>query len=187
MIVKINEIIRCWANYHRTAVARKTFEHLDDWMWTKLQKVAKRRHPKKTPGWCRRKYFGRFHPNRRDKWIFGDKQSGIFVLKFGWFNIERHSKIKGDASPDNPELRLYWKQRQGNRDKNRAQAQLTGLKRSVALRQNCRCPICYNSIFNGEEYHLHHRIPKSEGGKDTINNLVYVHLYCHQKIHGKSG
>ncbi|OWY64257.1 group II intron reverse transcriptase/maturase [cyanobacterium TDX16] len=142
MIVKINEIIRGWANYHRAAVARKTFEHLDDWMWTKLQKVATRRHPKKTPGWCKRKYFGRFHPNRRDKWIFGDKQSGIFVLKFCWFNIERHAKIKGDASPDNPELRPYWKQRQENRDKNRVHAELTGLKRRVALRQNCRCPIC---------------------------------------------
>ncbi|HEY9611135.1 HNH endonuclease [Allocoleopsis sp.] len=29
--------------------------------------------------------------------------------------------------------------------------------------------------FNGEELHIHHRIPRSQGGKDTYKNLEYLY------------
>ncbi|MEO1432849.1 MAG: HNH endonuclease signature motif containing protein [Cyanobacteria bacterium J06633_8] len=45
------------------------------------------------------------------------------------------------------------------------------------------CPTCRESLFNGEELHVHHIIPKSKGGKDTYKNLQLVHLMCHQQIH----
>jgi len=31
--------------------------------------------------------------------------------------------------------------------------------------------------------HLHHIQPKHLGGKDTYDNLVYVHENCHHSIH----
>ena len=40
-----------------------------------------------------------------------------------------------------------------------------------------------DSLHNGEELHVHHVIPKSQGGEDTVSNLTLVHLYCHQQIH----
>ncbi|MBW4638617.1 MAG: HNH endonuclease [Gloeocapsa sp. UFS-A4-WI-NPMV-4B04] len=36
--------------------------------------------------------------------------------------------------------------------------------------------MCGESLYNGEELHLHHVKPKSEGGKDTYNNLRLLHL-----------
>lgn len=40
------------------------------------------------------------------------------------------------------------------------------------------CAICGH---DGEE--IHHIIPKSEGGNDTLNNLVLLCHSCHDKIH----
>nr|WP_315870961.1 HNH endonuclease signature motif containing protein [Trichocoleus desertorum] len=53
----------------------------------------------------------------------------------------------------------------------------------IAEQQNHSCPVCGQSLYNGEEIHKHHQIPKSKGGKDTYANLSLVHLYCHQHIH----
>ncbi|ELR97630.1 reverse transcriptase N-terminal domain-containing protein [Gloeocapsa sp. PCC 73106] len=57
---------------------------LDHWLHHKLLKVAKRRHPNKTWGWCKRKYFGRFDSARGDKWVFGNYESGNYVVKLSW-------------------------------------------------------------------------------------------------------
>jgi hypothetical protein len=43
--------------------------------------------------------------------VFGNKQTGRHLLKFSWFNIERHILVKGKSSPDDPSLKEYWKQR----------------------------------------------------------------------------
>ncbi|MEL6165918.1 MAG: HNH endonuclease signature motif containing protein, partial [Cyanobacteria bacterium J06628_3] len=45
------------------------------------------------------------------------------------------------------------------------------------------CPVCGESLLNDEELHLHHKKPKSQGGRDNYGNLQLVHLYCHQQIH----
>ncbi|MGD1857674.1 MAG: HNH endonuclease, partial [Leptolyngbyaceae cyanobacterium] len=33
---------------------------------------------------------------------------------------------------------------------------------------------------------LHHRLPKAKGGKNTYDNLVLLHLFCHQQLHACS-
>ncbi|MEQ9671321.1 HNH endonuclease [Coleofasciculus sp. G2-EDA-02] len=53
-------------------------------------------------------------------------------------------------------------------------------------RQKHKCPICGESLYNGEELHKHHIVPKSQGGKDTYDNLRWVHYICHQQIHGNN-
>lgn len=185
LITKLNEVIRGWANYHKTAVSSEIFHNLDNWMWVVLSKVAKRRHPKKTKRWCKRKYFGRFNPSHpRNKWVFGDLESGIYVQKFAWFNIERHTKIKGLASPDDPFIQKYWEKRRRTLAQKRAERQINSkLRRNIMKRQEYKCSVCGDSLFNGEEYHLHHILPKCEGGGDELNNLTFVHLYCHQQLH----
>ena len=44
--------------------------------------------------------------------MFGDKATGGYLLKFSWFNIERHALVQGTASPDDPGLREYWANRE---------------------------------------------------------------------------
>lgn len=44
------------------------------------------------------------------------------------------------------------------------------------------CPVCKESLFNGEAIHKHHRQSRAQGGTDAYRNLVLVHLYCHQQL-----
>jgi RNA-directed DNA polymerase len=71
-------------------------------------KWAKFSHPHKSKHWIISRYFGAFHPDRRDRWVFGDRDSGAYLLKFAWTKITRHTLVKGWASPDDPALTDYW-------------------------------------------------------------------------------
>src|SRR5262244_3339389 len=45
------------------------------------------------------------------------------------------------------------------------------------------CPICHQEITEITEWHRHHIIWKSNGGKDTTENLVLLHPECHRQVH----
>ncbi len=94
---KFNPIIRGWANYYRTGTAKETFNKLDDWMFYKEVRHVKRTHPHKPKQWQQRKYWGRLNLERQDHWVFGNKQTGHHLLKYGWFPIERHILVRGTA------------------------------------------------------------------------------------------
>ncbi|NDJ26042.1 hypothetical protein GS682_31580 [Nostoc sp. B(2019)] len=141
-------------------------------------RYAQRTHPTKNWNWRQKKYWGRLNLERQDNWVFGDKQTGKYLLKFSWFKINRHIIVKGKSSPDDPSLTDYWKKRELAKASYHAPS-----IQKMAQKQSCVCPICGNSLFNGEEIHKHHKIPKIDGGKDTYSNLQLVHLLCHQQIH----
>jgi RNA-directed DNA polymerase len=178
VLAKLNPIIRGWANYFRTAVAKEIFNSLDRWMFYKTDRYTRRMHPKKSADWRHRKYWARFQLDRLDSWVFGDKQTGGHLLKFSWFPIERHTLVKGKSSPDDPRLADYWRKRQEAKARD-----LTFSKQKLAKRQKGRCLQCGESLFNEEELQVHHRLAKSQGGKDVYSNLALVHLLCHQHIH----
>ena len=178
VLSKLNPIIRGWANYFRTAVAKEIFSGLDRWMFYKADRYTRRSHPKKSKDWRQQRYWGRFHLDRLDPWVFGDKETGGYLLKFSWFPIERHTLVKGRSSPDDPRLSDYWTKRQEAKAKD-----LTFSKQKLAKRQKGRCLECGESLFNEEEIQVHHRLAKSQGGKDLYSNLALVHLLCHQHIH----
>ncbi|MCP6761203.1 MAG: HNH endonuclease [Fischerella sp. CENA71] len=41
----------------------------------------------------------------------------------------------------------------------------------VADKQGHFCPVCGESIYNGEPLHLHHKIPVHQGGNDSLTGL----------------
>ncbi len=188
---RLDPIIRGWANYFRVSVARKTFEKLDHWMYRRAYRYARRRHPHKSRKWLLARYWGRLHPTRQDTWVFGDKQSGQYMQKFGWTSIRRHIMVKGCASPDDAGLRAYWERRKARQ----AQTRLSNRRQWIARRQNNKCVECGDSLFTGEaiapalfeseELHLHHKLPRCEGGRETNDNLELRHLYCHQQAHAR--
>lgn len=181
VLTKLNPVIRGWANYFRTVVASETFHHLDNWMYFKAACYARKMHPNKSNAWRHQRYWGRLHLDRRDSWVFGDKQTGGYLLKFRWFPIERHTLVKGTASPDDPRLKDYWAKRQAAKAKD-----LTLSNQKLAKRQQGRCRECGETLFNEEELQVHHLLAQSQGGKDSYSNLVLVHLLCHQRIHAKT-
>lgn len=173
----LNPIVRGWANYFRIGVSKKVFEKLDEWMFKRQLRYVKYIHPTKSWSWRKNKYWGKMNANRNDNWTFGDKQTGIYLLKFNWFPIERHILVCGNASPDDATLKDYWEYRKLARAYN-----LTP-KRRLVTQQYGKCPVCGDFLDNDEEIHKHHKKPKRENGEDKDENLQLVHLFCHQQIH----
>ncbi len=183
LIGKINPIIRGKANYMNKVVSSKAFKELDNYLFTRQVRYVKYTHPNKPTYWTKEKYWGRLNlqkPNQ--KWTFGNKKSGNYMLKFAWTKISRHSLVTQRNSPDDPSLVEYWKKRQKKTNKSEAE-KFSKKQEYIAWKQGYKCPICGQSLFNDEPLNLHHIIPKSKGGKDTKDNLVWLHLYCHHKTH----
>ena len=183
LIGKINPVIRGKANYMNKVVSSKAFNDLDNYLFTRQVRYVKFTHPKKPKYWTQEKYWGRFNlqkPNQ--KWVFGNKESGNYMLKFTWTKISRHNLVIQKNSPDDPSLTEYWKKRQKKRNKSEAE-KLSRKQEYIAWKQGYKCPICGQSLFNDEPLNLHHITPKCKGGKDTKDNLVWLHLYCHHKTH----
>ncbi|HUY99914.1 MAG TPA: HNH endonuclease signature motif containing protein [Thermomicrobiaceae bacterium] len=120
------------------------------------------------------------HDQRNDNWVFGDTRSRLLLLKISWFSIQRHVLVTGAASPDDPALAEYWAARRRLRT-----TTLSPSMQKMAHRQGYVCATCGEPLVNGEELHVHHRIPKAQGGTDTYDNLELLHLYCHQQTHAR--
>src|SRR3546814_9532607 len=99
-------------------------------MWGRLYRWALRAHPNKSRHWVVDRYFGMFNPFRDDRWVFGDRDSGIYLRQFAWTKIVRHKMVMGTASPDDPALDWYWASR-----RRKAHSQLGERTASLLLRQ----------------------------------------------------
>jgi len=115
VINKLNLLIRGWAAYFRTGVSKETFSSLDHYLWRLTYRWGLRAHPNKSKRWVVARYLGAFHPTRRDRWVFGDRDTGRYLVKFSWTKIVRHRLVKGRASPDDPALTGYWADRRRRR------------------------------------------------------------------------
>lgn len=135
---KINPIVRGWSAYYRTVVSSEIFTQLDNYMWRLAYKWATHTHPNKPKHWIVNKYFGAFNKARQDRWVFGDRDSGAYLLKFAWTKIVRHQLVNGPASPDDPELADYWANRRRKGPPPPVDTTTLRLLRS----QRGRCPLC---------------------------------------------
>ena len=111
VIKRLNPIIRGWAAYYRTQVSSKIFGLLDHYLWKLTYKWATFSHHNKPSTWVFRRYFGKFNKSRQDRWVFGDRDSGSYLHRFGWTSIVRHQRVKHGASPDDPAFTEYWARR----------------------------------------------------------------------------
>ncbi|NJR37921.1 MAG: HNH endonuclease [Leptolyngbyaceae cyanobacterium CSU_1_4] len=95
--------------------------------------------------------------------------------------ITRHVKVTGTASPDDPGLNEYWTNR-ATRQGKEFFAKGSNLYQ-LATRQNWKCPVCCEHLFNEERIHTHHVKAVATGGTDNIDNLSLVHEVCHKNLH----
>ncbi len=84
----------------------------------------------------------------------------------------RHTKIKVDVNPFNPEDEKYFEKRQ----QNKMLKSLSGRMRiaSVWKRQKGYCPCCKQLISVDSTWDIHHIIRKTDGGSDNLDNLCDV-------------
>jgi len=149
VIIKLNPILRGFANYYRAAVSKETFSYISHRVWQYLWQWCKRRHPEKGKRWVRERYFCTIKGNR---WTFAcnncdrrGKNKLISLYPIASTAIERHIKVKGAASPDDPTLKDYWEKRHQKHGK--TYWEKNSKYDLVAQAQNWKCRVCGESIF----------------------------------------
>jgi RNA-directed DNA polymerase len=188
IIKKLNPILRGFSNYYKYVVSKEIFGYISHRIWQYLWRWAKRRHPNKNTKWVRQRYFKTIKGN---KWTFActisdrrgiDKELVLYPIAYT--TIERHIKVKGNASPDDPSLKEYWEKRHQKYGKSYWERNSRNYK--IAENQKWICPICGQPLFNGEEIDTHHIVPVAQGGDNSVENLQHLHRACHKQEHSKS-
>ena len=169
LIMKLNEQIRGWTNYHQSVCASYAFTHLDYVLYELLWRWAKRRHPKKNKWWISARYW---HRVQNQNWVFStDKKKLIRVDSTA---IVRHTKVKTTANPflDTE----YFRKRKFDKGMRR----LTGKFKTIWKNQKGLCYHCGMPMDVSEEREIFYLRPKSKAGTEDIRNMRYVHCACQQ-------
>ena len=186
LIQRLNQQIKGWAMYHRSASSKRTFAYVDDRIYQMLRGWCRRRHPDKGGKWIKEKYFP---ANGHRHWTFSgrvcDAQghgSPVALLKAQDVPIRRHVQIRTAVNPYDPswegylETRLRWRMEQTLEGR----TILQGLWRE----QQGKCGRCKQALLpDRSAWELHHRRPRSKGGSKDWWNLELVHRHCHRQIH----
>jgi RNA-directed DNA polymerase len=196
VIGALNPVIRGWCAYHRSQVATDTFSSLGHYTWKLTWRWATRSHPNKGKRWTASRYYGKFCPSRQNKWVFGDRDTGAYLLNHDWTGIQRHVMVKGRASPDDPDLTGYWE----NRRRKRRGLALDAGTTSLLTRQKNTCPHCRGHLIDldhlpasPEEWEhwwssvTRQETPRAPSAAEPAQppekngtSLVLMHMSCHR-------
>ena len=143
VIAALNPVIRGWTAYHRCMISSSTFHSLDDYMWKLTWKWARHEHQNKPARWVAARHYGKHHPGRDDRWVLGDTRTGAYLVKHSWTTIRRHIKVKGTASPDDPDLAGYWQARRRKHG-----PPLDNGTLALLTRQDGNCPLCADPLID---------------------------------------
>jgi RNA-directed DNA polymerase len=167
VVLKLNPIIRGWANYYSTGVSKATFTKLDHLIWQRIQRWCKRRHPRKSVQWVKDKYFKTVGDRH---WVFSD---GIYnLITHAETRIVRHVRVRGGKSAFDGDL-PYWAQRLGKHP------QLSTTVARLLKVQKGKCKHCGLTFREGDLWEVDHVIPRSSGGESGYSNLQLLHRHCH--------
>lgn len=201
VIRRLNPLIKGWSTYYRGVVSSQIFTTLDHYVHYRMYRWAKRRHPQKSVAWIRAQYFGRYNPERQDRWVFADRDTGRHLYRFAWTHIQRHTLVKGRASKDDPELEDYWAAR--IRKRKHPQADRSNLW--LAAKQKGLCPLCGLDLIAGAGYEpesvrewaawfmanartisKYHLVQGSRVGPSGKAHPMLVHWECQQQHRAKA-
>jgi RNA-directed DNA polymerase len=175
LIDTLSPVLRGWANYHRYVLCGETFAKLDNFVWRRVSRWAKRRHSDKTGRWITDRYF----PHRQgEPWRFTDPVTGKQLLRVREaVKAQRYLKVKGEANPFDPAWAAYFQ----DRDRKLALRASSPFRAMILRQQHGLCPGCRQVIQVEEEVELHHRDGNHQNNQ--LGNLVLVHPTCHRQEH----
>ena len=185
VILRLNPLIRGWANYHRHGASAHTFAKVDWHIAQMLWRWARRRHPKKSVGWVGPRYFP---PSSTQPRVFTGKRRNragevqpIRLYRAQETEMTRHIKIKGAANPYDPAWEHYF----AERTRRQMRADLHGHQRLLRLwvAQEGQCLVCGQALTKESGWHVHHLRRRADGGGEALANLVLLHPNCHRQVH----
>lgn len=174
LLKELNPVVRGWANYYKTVVASYAFSKCDHLLHYQLRRWAQFKHPQKSAHWRKQKYW-RTEEGRA--WVFATPE-GAKLRTHSMTPIQRHAKVRGDASPYDGNL-LYWSQRL------KAHPLLYGTLAALLHKQQGKCKWCGLYFKDGDIIEIDHTTPKSQGGGEELGNKSALHRHCHDERHAK--
>jgi RNA-directed DNA polymerase len=174
LIKELNPIIRGWCNYYSAVCSKEVFSECDHILYQQLKRWAERRHPRKTKGWAKRKYW---HSYQRNNWTFASKKNGeinMVLTRHDETKIRRHTKVKSGESIFNGNL-TYWSSRLGNHP------EMPATRAKLLKAQKGKCNYCGLNFRDGDLMEIDHIIPTSMGGNNKLKNLQLLHRHCHDQ------
>src|SRR5262249_969229 len=123
VIKVLNSVIRGWAQSYRHVSAKEVLYKVGHGHWEMLWMWAKRRHPKKSSAWGKACCSSDEGP-----WTL--REGKTEVVRPERIPITRFAKVRGKASPYDPALRQYWRDR-----KKRQVGRATYMKHRLMLHQ----------------------------------------------------
>jgi RNA-directed DNA polymerase len=189
LINLLNPMIRGWANYHRHVVTREAYEKVDHHIWYALWRWARRRHPKKSCGWVRQKYF---RTQGHQHWVFATQTLGydgqprmLTLFSAASTRIARHVGVKSDANPFDPAWDSYFAERQRARMPERLQGR--DFPTRLWQQQRGICPGCGQFIDEGDRWMIRPAVPFESGGARSLTNLKLLHSTCQRSFRIATG
>jgi RNA-directed DNA polymerase len=187
LIGQLNPVLKGWAQYHSPVVAKEAFSKLDNLIFWRIWRWAKRRHPRKSADWIRNKYFRSIG---RQNWVFaypykngkGERQHRR-LYGLAETAIVRHKRLPGEYQPYDATQELKWEALRVQRMQHKLRYR--GQVLSIFRRQMGLCALCGHAISKETGWHDHHVIRRVDGGTDTLRNRVLPHPNCHALVHSR--
>lgn len=185
LIMKLNPVIRGWANYHRHVVSKQVFSNIDRQIHWALWRWARRKHSQKSAKWIHQKYIDDKEGQRNvfHTHITNDDGKRVTIRLFltAKLPIRRHIKIRNIANPYDPAWELYFEERlfrqtlteMGNRSP----------FKQLWIRERGCCPVCHELITRETGWQNHHIHWRVYGGSDELDNRILLHPNCHRQVH----
>jgi RNA-directed DNA polymerase len=170
LIKELNPLVQGWANYYSAVVSARVFNGCDRALYFQLRSWIRFRHPNKGKHWRMQRYWRR---KGNDQRVFATPE-GVELAAHRRTHIQRHIKVRGEASPYDGNL-LYWVKRL------REHPLMYGEKAKLLKLQQGMCPRCGLYFRDGELTQVDHAIPIALGGKDDISNKRVYHNHCHDE------
>lgn len=180
LIIKLNQIIRGWALYHRHICAKNTFRKVDHAIWKIIWAWCVRRHPEKGKKWIYNRYFT---THKGIKWTLFAREANAnyYLSRIAYIPIRRYIKIRARANPFVKEDEIYFEK---HMQRKMRYSFYNRLKLSrLYTRQRGRCPLCKQAITEQTGWHIHHKFERYKGGSDKPSNLILLHPNCHYQVH----
>lgn len=167
LIIRLNQKIRGWTNYHQTVCSKKVFAAVDHQIFEILWHCMKRKHTKKSRQWIRNKYWKTIG---NQKWRFASDDQ--VLIQLAKTPIIRYPKLKLEK---NPYLdRQYFTDRQYKL----GIKFIKGKYKMVWKRQKGLCYGCGQPIELEDEKRIVYNTSLNDVNRKTVNNMRYTHRYC---------
>lgn len=178
-------VIRGWGHAFRYDNSKKVFGKLDTYIRWALWRWARRRHPRKSVAWIRRRYNVFFDNHNQAPGSYQEPNASQ-KRSFSWIPlaqmpIRTHVKIRSQANPYDPKWEKYFE----SRKQEHARTMLQTRMRILWRQQKGNCPYCRQSLLEVTQLDMHHKKPLCKGGSSGTGNLVLLHPTCHQQLHAR--